>query len=297
MDLLGDRQLPPFCANEAYNRAEMRKKSGFLYNGKVGRWWLRHSLDAAHGRAYRKVADFIRDSYVREPRVVVDYACGSGHLLALLSARFPASKLVGLDGSSFLLDKAGQMVSTLPKQYAERISLIETQLPNLRLLRGKADLVIYCFPHMIPSAAERISGEHELCLSKSDRKIAESLSYMVDEYDRAWSGSNPASNRLGLMQGRHISLNLRRMLVRGGICLRVEYATMPRHALSPLELAHVSFEEGSLDSPVEGRMPRQWFRLVASSFCWSRVLEDVYEQTGDERDKDGGYLITVLRAV
>jgi hypothetical protein len=275
----------------------MRKKSGFLYNGKVGRWWLGHSLDAAHSRAYRKIADFIRDSYVREPRMIVDYACGIGHLLALLSFRFPSSKLVGLDGSSFLLSEAGCLVSMLPKQCAERISLIETPLPNLRLLRGKADLAIFCFPNMVPLADEDNSEAHGFCLSGNDRKVASSLSREADTCDSAGGNSNPAANQLGLEQGRCISLNLRRLLVRGGICVRVEYATMQRHELSPLELSHVSFEEGSLDARVEGRMARRWFRLVASAFFRSRVLEDVYEQTGDERDRNGGYLITVLRAI
>ena len=79
--------------------------------------------------------------------------------------------------------------------------------------------------------------------------------------------------------------------------MRVEYATMQRHELSPLELSNVLFEEGSLDSAVDGKKPRQWFRLEASAYFRSRVLEDVYEQTGDERDRDGGYLITVLRAI
>jgi len=44
-------------------------------------------------------------------------------------------------------------------------------------------------------------------------------------------------------------------------------------------------------------MPRQWFRVLASAHFRSRVMEDVYQQTGDRRDKDGGYLITVLRAL
>jgi SAM-dependent methyltransferase len=275
----------------------MRKKNGFLYNGKVGRWWLRHSLDAEHSHAYRKIADFIRDSYVREPRVIVDYACGPGQMLALLSSRFPSSKLTGLDGSSLLIREARNLVSMLPEQCANRISLIETPLPNLRLLRGKADMALFCFPNIVPFADEDNSGRSGLCISENDRRVAECLSRAADVCDRTGGDSNPAANQLGLEQGRCISLNLRRLLVRGGICVRVEYATMQRHELSPIELSHVSFEEGSLDARVEGRMPRRWFRLVASAFFRSRVLEDVYEQTGDDRDKDGGYLITVLRAI
>jgi hypothetical protein len=67
--------------------------------------------------------------------------------------------------------------------------------------------------------------------------------------------------------------------------------------LSPSALVEISYEEGSLDMELEGEKPRQWFRVSASSYFRSRVLEDVYQQTGDERDRRGGYLITVLRAI
>jgi SAM-dependent methyltransferase len=272
----------------------MRKKNGFSYNGKVGRWWLRHSLDTAHKRAYRNVADFIRDSYVREPGTIVDYACGSGHLLELLSLRFRYSKLTGVDGSSFLLGEALQRIARLPEECSKRMSLIQTPLPDFNLLRGKADLAVFCFPNMVPFSDEDRFRRNPL--SNRDRAIARSLSLAV-ENGFGMGDHNAAANQLALEQGRCISLNLRRMLVTGGICVRVEYATMQRHELSPLELSHVSFEEGSLDSAVEGKMPSQWFRFVASTFFRSKVLEDVYEQTGDERDRNGGYLITVLRAV
>jgi SAM-dependent methyltransferase len=272
----------------------MRKLRDFSYNGEVGSWWLNHSLDAPHRHAYRKIADFIRGSYVRLPETIVDYACGPGNLLALLSLRFKTSKLVGLDGSSFLLGQALQRFALLPKECVRRISLVETPLPNLNLLRGKANLAIFCFPNMVPfpeNSAAPLSP-----LSKNDRHIAKSLSISVDSDDAACEHDAPA-NQYALEQGRGIALNLRSLLVRGGICVRVEYATMQRHELSPLELSHVSFEEGSLDTRVDGRMPQLWFRFLASAFFRSRVLADVYEQTGDERDKNGGYLITVLRAV
>lgn len=68
-------------------------------------------------------------------------------------------------------------------------------------------------------------------------------------------------------------------------------------ALSHLDLMRVSFEEGSLDERVNGRFSRQWFRVAASSYFRSRVLEDVFQQTGNREDLEGGYLITVLRAL
>jgi hypothetical protein len=128
-------------------------------------------------------------------------------------------------------------------------------------------------------------------LSRNDRKIAQ---YLVSGED---SSEDAPAIQSGIEQGRVISLNLRRILKRGGICVRVEYATTRRHEFSPSELTLVSFEEGSLDSRVNGMTPHLWFRVLASSYFRSRVLEDVYEQTADERDKNGGYLITVLKAV
>jgi SAM-dependent methyltransferase len=275
----------------------MRKKAEFSYDSKVGRWWLARSLDGAHRRAYRNIADFIRDSFAREPRLIVDYACGPGNLLSLLSLRFRNSKLVGLDGSAFQLGVARRRFARLPVERAERVTLIETALPNPDILPGKADLVVYCFPNMVPYPGQNNAQEFRDCLTEGDRRIARSLLIDSDPDDENGKMAENVSERNALVQGRCISLNLRRLLARDGICIRIEYATMQRHELSPLELEYVSFEEGSLDTKVEGRMPGHWFRLLASAYFRSRVLDDVYEQTGDERDKNGGYLITVLRAI
>ncbi len=255
----------------------------FSYNGEVGRWWLERSVEGAHRRAYRNISDFIQASFVNSPEMIVDYACGAGNLLSLLSCSFPLSKLVGLDGSSLMLESARRRFSRLPRGCAGRISLIETALPSFDLLHNQADLVIFCFPNMVPFFADEAIGEREIWLSNSEWEIAKNLAQPDDPFT--------------LEQSRCISHNLRRLLKRGGICIRVEYATAQRHELSPSELQRVAFEEGSLDTEVDGRRPRQWFRLLASAYFRSRVLEDVYQQTADERDRNGGYLITVLRAL
>jgi SAM-dependent methyltransferase len=266
------------------NKGKESKKPGkrFLYNGEMARWWQRRSMDYSHRRAYRKIADFIRDSYRRDPRMIVDYACGAGNLLSLLSYRFPHSRLVGLDGSSYLLGLALRRLSRLPRSSSMRISLIEAALPRHNFLHGQADLVIFCFPNMTPSADEENEREGRNGLKPSDGAIAK---YLAPKAFRA------------LERSRGIAYNLRRLLIPGGICVRVEYATINRHEFSPAELLTVSFEEGSLDTKVAGWRPRPWFRVQASAYFRSRVLEDVYQHTGDESDRNGGYLITILRAV
>jgi SAM-dependent methyltransferase len=263
-------------------KESMKPGARFPYNGEMAQWWLERSSDYSHGRAYRKIADFIRDSYRRAPKMIVDYACGAGNLLSLLSYRFPGSRLVGLDGSSYLLGLALRRLSRLPRSCSGRISLIETALPKYNLLHGQADLVIFCFPNMTPSSEIENEREGKFRLKRNDGAIAK---YLAPKAPCA------------LERSRSIAYNLRRLLIPGGICVRVEYATINRHEFSPAELLQVSFEEGSLDTKVEGWRPRPWFRVQASAYFRSRVLEDVFQHTGDERDRGGGYLITVLRAV
>jgi hypothetical protein len=262
-------------------REDTKQGKGFPYNDNLARWWRQRSIDGSHGRAYRNIADFIQASYPRPPSVIVDYACGAGNLLSLLSYRFPNTRLMGLDGSSFLLGLALRRLSRLPRSCSRRISLIKTTLPRPKFLCGRADLVIFCFPNMIPFSKEEHAQKGKFGPNRGDREIARCLA---------------PENSAALEWSRRISFNLRRLLVPGGICVRVEYATMNRHELSADDLMQISFEEGSLDVEVEGRMPRQWFRVMASAYFRSRVLEDVYEQTADEQDRNGGYLITVLRA-
>ena len=269
----------------------------FSYNGEVARWWLKRGADDAHKRAYRNIAAFIRASLPGAPRLIVDYACGAGNLLLLLSRQFAHSRLIGLDGSSFLLGMAKRRLCRLPGECSRRISLIETPLPNLNLLRGCSDLAIFCFPNMMPSSEEEEKRGGAIDPCEQDRRIAERLSLAEDPCNVDRRPSDPYAVQIAIEQNRRISWNLRRLLMRGGICVRVEYAATQRHEWPPVELQRVSFEEGSLDAEVEGLMPRQWFRVLASAHFRSRVMEDVYQQTGDRRDKDGGYLITVLRAL
>jgi SAM-dependent methyltransferase len=276
----GPRIIGWMRTNRIGKKAET--EAPFSYNGELARWWLKRSRESAHRRAYRNIADFIRASYPCAPEVIVDYACGSGDLLALLSRRFPHSRLVGLDGSSVLLDIAQNRFSRLPVRCSRRIRVIRTLLPFPDPEGIRANLAVFCFPNMVPCSAAAEDWRLQFPPGRNDARMAR---YLAPEGDEV------------LLWGRCISLNLRRLLVPGGVCIRVEYATARREELNPDELALVSFEEGSLDAAVDGRKSDQWFRVLASAYFRSSVLEDVYEQTGDERDRKGGYLITVLRAV
>lgn len=268
----------------------------FSYNDITGNWWRDQAADRVHQRAYKNIAEFIHASSPRAPKLIVDYACGAGDLLSLLSLRFPNSNLIGLDGSSLLLDLAEKRLSSIPSSCTRRISLIETVLPKQSGLKQRADLIVYCFPNMTPASDEEGKGM-KLTVNSTDARIAQYLSEIKEPGDEELPLSELEAIQHTLLYGRCISHNLRQLLIRDGICVRVEYATTQRHEWSPRDLQLVLFEEGSLDAEVAGIKPHPWFRVLASAYFRSKVLEDVYHQTGDARDTNGGYLITVLRAL
>ncbi len=257
------------------------------YEDTLGAWWRLKASDRSHARAYRNIAGFVSASLARPPRTIVDYACGTGHLLARLGAFFPAARLIGLDGSACLLNFARRRLGAAGHGIFGRSRLIEMPLPAARLPRVKADLSLFVFPNMIwPSLHP--NPRH---LGRTEMFIARRL---AREHSRE---EDPEEVFSFLVMGRLVSMDLRRLLRRGGLCVRAEYAAARRDELSRADLARVSFEEGSLDIPVAGCTGRPLFRVSASAFFRSNVIRDVWEQAGRKRRQGGGYLITVLRAV
>src|SRR5689334_11928463 len=79
------------------------------YDTAVGAWWEGRARDSAHARAYAQAAAYMRAELARRgrtPRLLIDYACGGGHLLVELARRFPEAILIGLDGSEKMLERA-----------------------------------------------------------------------------------------------------------------------------------------------------------------------------------------------
>jgi len=256
------------------------------YEDVLGYWWLGRSSNEAHRRAYRKVADYIAASFQNSPGVIVDYACGAGNLLGLLANRFPHSRLIGMDGSSFLLALARKRLSRLGKAALARVSYVGTVLPNFAL-RLKTNLVVFAFPNLVPGTAEDTLHDATDRLAPEDFPRARALAETTDE-DTAYAS---------LLRTRLASLNIRGLLRRGGYCVRVEYSGKPRDEMTRTELMRAAFEEGSREDDAGRRPGNPWFRIVASAYFRSGVIEDVYHQTKDARDSRGGYQITVLRAV
>jgi SAM-dependent methyltransferase len=273
------------------------------YEDKLGEWWLSRARDPAHSRAYRRIAEFLRVSLKRPPRLVVDYACGSGELLERLGASFPEARLVGLDGSAYLLGVARRRLAQRRDDAGRRTTLIQTPLPRFDLPAVKADLTLFVFPNLLPTPTPRECACHkqgrnpaQSALVSSEISIARSLSLAkdarADDHD-----DNPDTVRAFLLQARLVARNLRGLLKKGALCVRVEYGRARRDELSEIDLLKISFEEGSLDMQIDGSLPPQWFRVLACSYFRSGVIEDVHQQTGKRVGGPGGYLITMLRAI
>lgn len=264
------------------------------YEGRVGRWWHRQSANASHRHAYRNIADFVQRSFPKPPGVIVDYACGPGDLLANLQRRLPGSRLIGYDGSSYLLGLARKRLERLHGKLPRRIELIHNPLPDFRIPRRMADLVLFTFPNMVPASRAESARPWKHHLIRGEATVARTLARRSDPDSTRCGG--PADIYAGLMRERLVSLNIRQLLKRGGVCLRAEYGNMPRAELTELEQLRTGFEEGSLDITVGRTTLKPWFRIAASRYYQSGVIQDVGHQTGDVCRREGGYFITVLRA-
>ncbi len=259
------------------------------YDDILGRWWQRQSSNAAHRYAYRRIADYVAASFQDSPGVIVDYACGAGNLLCNLATRFVHSRLIGLDGSSYLLALAEKRLARLGGDVLTRVALIRTALPNPDV-RLKANMALFTFPNMLSSGTADWL-ELKPMLSAADLRAARAISIEgADTHSRA-------SAYLGLLRNRSVARNLRALLFRGGHCVRVEYGGVPRDQMTRAERMWAAFEEGTFDGAASPGSQKPWFRIVASAYIRSGAIEDVHHQSGRMCDTHGGYQITILRAV
>jgi len=266
------------------------------YKKTLGKWWLNQSKNRTHGYAYRKIAEHMSSFFGHPPEKIIDYGCGAGHMLTRLYRRFPNSHLTGIDGSSFLLEVAGKRLQYLGREWKQRVELIETELPDFSLPVGQADALLFVFPNIVPP--EEPEEEDDDLHHTDDLAVAEYLAQAREpdpEEETVEDDEETLSD--SLLTDNVISRNLRGLLKKGGVCVRADYANALRSELTELVQQRLAFQEASLAEPVNGVRATQLFTVVGSTYCRSKVLDDVYHQTRDETDKEGGYLMTTLVAI
>lgn len=268
------------------------------YEEKIGRWWHQQSLNRAHDYAYRKVAEFLREALPKKPDLIIDYACGAGNMLARLPRRFPSSRFLALDGSKYMLKQARQRVAHMGADALARTRFQQTPLPNFALPSGQADVVLFVFPNIVVSARQKNCRSYRLRPHKDDVSIGRYLGAAREPDPEDETVTDDPETLFDAMMDDHlVSRNLRSLLKRGGHCVRVEYSNAHRDEFTPLVQQRKAFEEGALDHPVNGRKARRFFRYLKCKYVRSKVIEDVYHQTGDKEDLEGGFSITLLKAV
>ena len=272
-------------------------KGGKVYNKQVGHWWCQQACDSAHAYAYRNIAERVRSLFDSEPRTIVDYACGPGNLLSRVCLRFPESRFVAVDGSSFMLKVARYRLKRLGRGILKRVTLVQSKLPNFSLPEYKADLLIYAFPNIVATVDEQPYYDRHGYKKRKDASAARYLSRAREkDPDEETMTDEPEVLYDSLLTAKVISRNLRGLLKRGGICVRVEYSNGRLDELSRLNRQRSAFEDGSLKK-VKGYRPKRLFKLLDSTYYRSKVMEDVYHQTQDHTDRSGGYMINILRAI
>jgi methylase of polypeptide subunit release factors len=275
------------------------EKGRKAYDKVVGDWWRRQSHNRAHALAYRTIATFMSTLRLSARPTILDYACGSGSMLIRLFRQFPKARLIGVDGSGVLLEQARRRLRRLNRNALDRVEFIETQLPDFTIKKGLADVVVFTFPQIVVHPDEQEHYDRHGYKHPADTVVGKALAKMrePEPEDEPPGNQGPESIFDELMTNRVIARSQRRLLKDGGLCVRVEYSNSNREGLTQLVQDRTAFEDGSLERAYGGRKSEQFFKYLWSEYHRSRVIEDVYHQTRDKSDMEGGYMISVLRVI
>ena len=268
------------------------------YNATLTRWWITRASNKSHCNAYRNIADYVITQIDPVPSLVIDYGCGNGRLLGALAVRFVETKFIGIDGSSAMLKTARTYLRKEAPDLLGRIKLLKAPLPTKLLIGKRAELVTFTFPHILSNLYDLDINSFLEFLTYSEIENAVILSEGKGLEDVSKENSDEDPELLqSLLVNRVISKNLRSLVKRGGYCLRVELANARREEFPNVFQKRFSFQEGSLDKSLSDQKFMQPFKLLRSEYHSSKVMEDAYEQTGDESDRKGGYWISLLKAL
>jgi SAM-dependent methyltransferase len=293
----GDEKM--FSKNRVKVDFEKELRTNFRgYNTTLTRWWNIRACNKSHCIAYRNIANYVTTHIDLIPSLVIDYGCGTGRLLGEIAVRFVDTKFIGIDGSSAMLKTAKAYLKNRAPDLLNRIKLLKAPLP-IRLLLGKrADLVTFTFPHILSNLydLDLNSFLEHLTYSEIENAVILAEDKGMEEVSNEYTEEDPDLLQ-SLLVNRVISKNLRSLVKRDGYCLRVELANAKREEFPEIFQKRFSFQEGSLDKSLSDQSIQQPFELVRSEYHRSKVMEDAYEQTGDESDRKGGYWISLLRAL
>jgi SAM-dependent methyltransferase len=261
------------------------------YNTNVGQWWVHKTRNAAHAAAYMNIANHVVQCARGKSGRIIDYGCGTGLLMKRLVDVLPAWKFLGIDGSKVMLRGAETWARTKRKGRSASLEFCLAKLPDFSVSPPKATIIVFTFPNIVSVASGRRRFEE---IFPKDRDLARCLA-VEQEREREGEGFEALYDQL--FMSRVVARNLRFLLRKGGLCVRVDYSQGARQELGRFDKLSTLFEEGSLNARQSRLKPQKFFELIYSHYYPSSVIRDVYEQTKDKDFLEGGYLVSLLKAI
>lgn len=260
-------------------------------------WWFERSQDNVHQRAYRRIAEYAAEQVTRPIHTIIDYACGAGFLLFYLAQQFPEAHIIGIDESQQAITAANAYLDVkLSIEQRQRVSVQRHALPDFTLNLPQADLVTFSFPDFRTGSElpwMRQWKPHFMNDWKETQALRRRLGGMFPDLEL------PDSRELFIK--RVASKNMYGLAAADAYCLRVEYAACRRDECHAMILEEMQWYEGAdahdqhLRS--ECRNNFKFHELLHSEFARSKVMEDVYAQTGDEDDRHGGFIMSLFQCL
>lgn len=270
-------------------------KGSAAFEGFLADWWLEKSNDPAHRRAYRNISSkmhqILSEAGVISPKVIVDYACGNGAILKSLATRFPETNIIAIDGSKKMLALAKAALQQTGLESS--IQFLRSPLPNFKLPEKIADVVLFLFPNITINSKERRLVRKQVNAGQLTLKAAKFLAKW-NEVDSDFPSGECLED---ILDSRAITSNIHRILKKGGFWFHVEYANASRNQWDEVDQITTLFEESAWPVSIGTDEIKREFHLIKSLYFRSSVMLDVYEQSGDPDDRNGGYIISVLQAL
>ena len=260
-------------------------------------WWFERSQDLAHQRAYRRIAEYAAEKLKTPVHCIIDYACGAGFLMYYLAQVFPDAHIIGIDESEQAIAAAHTYLTMqLSEEQRQRISLECRALPNFELDLPPADLVVFSFPDF------RTGSERSWMRRWKPHFAAEWQETLAlrRRLDRMFPDLVlPDSQELFIK--RIASRNMHALARSGAYSLRIEYAECQRQECHPMILEEMQWYEGA-DAHAQRlqtakRQSFNFHAIMSSEYVQSKVMDDVYAQTGDESDRQGGFMMSLFQCL
>ena len=261
-------------------------------------WWSARAKDRAHQRAYRLIAETIAErarGLKKKPQRLIDFACGAGFLIKHLSKEMPDLDIVGIDESQQAIDGAHDYhQQSLSAKQRQRVSLQQMPLPNFTHKLKKAEILVFSFPDF------RVDGEKKWV--KKWKAIYpddwDECKRLVRKLKKIYPDAEH-STTYELFIKRIANRNILSMCKKGALVFRIEYSACKRSECDECYLEEMAFYECVKPSHKrlkgERRKRITAAKMTESVFFKSKVVQDVFAQTGNQEDKEGGFFISVFR--